>query len=739
MIEHTQAHSNDNESSSFRDSNTAILESSSSNDKSPFCSLEDAQNVFSLSSSSSSSNSSSSSGGERRLSRDESLLESASTQADAGIAGTELTDLLHNGHYSTIWKTKNPNRIVKAFKHSELYQNSYEIYCKLKSHKSFLEFFHSPPSLQLNLVLEFASAGTLHNYLNQTTFTWPVLFGMIDDLVRGVAFLHNEQPSIVHFSLTDTSILITGESRAKICDFSHAMLFESGGVEPFNGCKAPRPTSNNLLLSRVHNSARHQFCYRAPELFKCDETNMNNSNSDEYSVNSGLITESTAKHTDIYSLALLLWQLASRCSDLYQGIPVPEHRRPYELELGTLPGREQIRVLVSKHRARPLFPDIWKDSNPALKLLKETIAEAWDPEPEARLTALCIAERVCELPFLWSKHRSDMMIACGLAESDFRDHSQKASVASAATTHVRKEIRYIVNEFQKIQPECGHTNKENKSNRVQAVVVGVEKNMNWATVNKVPLFQSPKVTVPLQPHQSRNLCIERNLMKKDAHNMGKEDKLLHQGEKFQYEKRSNNHTVQSQYKTLNTTVVPGVYSRMGGASDSQTQDRNLFAMSSYDTPTEFAADSQPSSHGTAGGGGNHQPSLGFAVAPIQLNVQNCIDDDHNSAAESRNHRTIIKNCNIQRERTCRHLSSSGGGGNLSQKSSSKSLFTLLRSRLMAISTLTMIKSNKISADPGRANNNSNNNNNNNNVTTIDPQQTKLLHFDSMTVSPALIL
>lgn len=40
--------------------------------------------------------------------------------------------------------------------------------------------------------------------------------------------------------------------------------------------------------------------------------------------------------------------------------------------------------------------------------MKETIEECWDADAEARLTALCVEERISDLPNLWAheaKHR----------------------------------------------------------------------------------------------------------------------------------------------------------------------------------------------------------------------------------------------------------------------------------------------------------------------------------------------
>lgn len=69
---------------------------------------------------------------------------------------------------------------------------------------------------------------------------------------------------------------------------------------------------------------------------------------------------------------------------------------------GHHPSFEQMQVLVSRHKARPLFPEQWRDWT-AVRLVRETIEDCWDQDAEARLTALCVEERLHELPSLWDR------------------------------------------------------------------------------------------------------------------------------------------------------------------------------------------------------------------------------------------------------------------------------------------------------------------------------------------------
>lgn len=64
--------------------------------------------------------------------------------------------------------------------------------------------------------------------------------------------------------------------------------------------------------------------------------------------------------------------------------------------LGLHPTFEQMQVLVSRNKARPLLEGNLVD-RAGVRLIKETMEDCWDADAEARLTALCIEERLSEL------------------------------------------------------------------------------------------------------------------------------------------------------------------------------------------------------------------------------------------------------------------------------------------------------------------------------------------------------
>ena len=65
---------------------------------------------------------------------------------------------------------------------------------------------------------------SLHMFLkSKVDITLSIKLQILLDVVRGVRYLHNEKPAIVHRDLTADNILVDGESTAKICDFGNSI------------------------------------------------------------------------------------------------------------------------------------------------------------------------------------------------------------------------------------------------------------------------------------------------------------------------------------------------------------------------------------------------------------------------------------------------------------------------------------------------------------------------------------
>lgn len=198
---------------------------------------------------------------------------------------------------------------------------------------------------------------------------------------------------------------------------------------------------------------------------------------------------------DVYALGLILWELCTRCYDWYpQGLTMPKYSLPYENEIGKHPSYEQVQVLVSRHKARPLFPTGW-GGGPAAKIARETCEDCWDHDAEARLTSLCAEERIHEMSNLPLRGR----------------HNGGASSPPLSTTNL------LAPGAQAQSLEFVTTDNNHKH------VVGILKSVNRhryaegtdpAVLNLVSpssLKNREIFSQQIQPFQGRNPCMERNL------------------------------------------------------------------------------------------------------------------------------------------------------------------------------------------------------------------------------------
>lgn len=542
---------------------------------------------------------------------------STSICLSSALEGLSFEELVGRGKYGQVWRgqlqngTGTPTTVaIKVV--SEANKRYLVNECRIYSlHRAFAdessmaryygysERLADDGKREYCMAIEYGHQGSLYAYLHQQTLDWTALCRLIKSLAQGLAYLHTEQtstsgkdergkkvmqkPSIVHRDMCSRNVIVKGDGSCMIVDFQFAVPFLNN-----------KPLFLDSEFSTVgHRSGQSSVVgtlrYLAPELLD-GAINLSDA-------------ESALKQADVYALGLIFWEVASRCTDLYQGIDVPPYQAPFQLETASaINGQlqtvtfDQMRVLISRNKARPLFPDIWKDSNPAIRLLKETISECWDQEPEARLTALCIKERLADLPSLWRKFKSETASCCVVsslqqlksiqntlngqgcsakAESSHAGcssavhHHLKSSPSStllndslsesssypSSTCYINKfenSLHYKHNghhhllhhpyhkhHFYQINlTAAGGSGTNNGNSKKMDLNSNVEKSMHANLVaassahgtSNVSQMLLPKVTLPLQPHQERNLCIERNLMldTSDEH-----DGLLEQGLKFQ--------------------------------------------------------------------------------------------------------------------------------------------------------------------------------------------------------------
>jgi len=317
------------------------------------------------------------------------------------LENLKLDSLLSRGRYGEVYKAV-LNDATVAVKmlcppYRQYYYSEKEILSlPLMQHPSIVEYFgarerYSKPdgssSWQFVIVTSYMPLGSLSGYLKNSTVDWFVLCRMAQSIVTGIAHLHTEimdgdkvKPTIAHRDINSRNILVRDDLTCCICDFGFAMKIVSARLA--DATAATDDVEEHASLADVGT-----LRYMAPEVL-------------EGSVNL-YDCKSSLTQVDIYAFGLVLWEVGTRCHELYQGLPTPEYQLPFEQEVGLHPTFEEMQVLVSRNKARPMFPDTWKDTNQAMKTMKDTIEECWDQDAEARISAVCVEERIREMAMLW--------------------------------------------------------------------------------------------------------------------------------------------------------------------------------------------------------------------------------------------------------------------------------------------------------------------------------------------------
>ncbi|XP_037700912.1 LOW QUALITY PROTEIN: anti-Muellerian hormone type-2 receptor [Choloepus didactylus] len=232
------------------------------------------------------------------------------------------------------------------------------------------------------LVLELHPKGSLCHYLTQHTSDWGSSLRMALSLAQGLAFLHEEhwqngqyKPGIAHRDLSSQNVLIREDGSCAIGDLGLALVLP-GLTQP----PAWAPTQPRGPAAIMEAGTQR---YMAPELL--DKT------LDLQDWGSAL------RQADVYSLALLLWEILSRCLDLQPGNRPPPFQLAYEAELGSTPTTCELWALAVEEKRRPYIPSTWFSFTTEAGGLRELLEDCWDADPEARLTAECVQQRLATL------------------------------------------------------------------------------------------------------------------------------------------------------------------------------------------------------------------------------------------------------------------------------------------------------------------------------------------------------
>lgn len=342
--------------------------------------------------------------------------------------------------------------------------------------------------MEYMLVLSLADLN-LHEYLRDNIINFSIYSRMAISIARGLSHLHTKiqkadmvKMCICHRDLNSRNILVKPDLSCCLCDFGFAMKV-NGSHYVHQGEMILAETKSIYEVGTLR--------YMAPEILE-GAVNLRD-------------CETSLKQIDVYSLGLVLWELCMRCHDYYPPeMMTPPYKAPYEAEIGVHPSFDQMRSLVLQHKARPMFPPFW-GGGPAAHASQEICEDLWDHDPDARLTSLCVEERLIEIASL--KPRS---------------HYVSASTPLNTTNYIQPPPVFS------ISPLRGHSVPPNHQ-----IIAHVEQTCD--TILSSPSSESNRV-VPIknrdffgqqiQQFQGRNLCLERNLVQIHQSDQSNDDKPI---------------------------------------------------------------------------------------------------------------------------------------------------------------------------------------------------------------------
>ncbi|XP_077947158.1 bone morphogenetic protein receptor type-2 isoform X3 [Gasterosteus aculeatus] len=320
------------------------------------------------------------------------VMEAANTHGAVDLDHLQLLELIGRGRYGTVFRGSLNERCiaVKLFSsaHRHNFCNERSIHgLPLLQHPHLAGFLGAEERAAADgrpeflILMEFYPQGCLSGFLSHHTVDWSTCCRMTHGVTRGLAFLHTElykgdqyKPAVAHRDVTSRNVLVRSDLSCVLADFGLSMRLT--GSRPCH-----HGDEDTVAISEV-GTVR----YMAPEVLG-GALNLRD-------------CESALKQVDVYALGLLYWESFRRCSHLFPGDPVPEYQLAFQEELGNHPSFEEMQILVGKEKFRPKFPEAWKDNSLALRSLKETMEDCWDQDAEARLTAQCAEERLCDLTLL---------------------------------------------------------------------------------------------------------------------------------------------------------------------------------------------------------------------------------------------------------------------------------------------------------------------------------------------------
>ncbi|EDW57262.1 bone morphogenetic protein receptor type-1B [Drosophila virilis] len=296
----------------------------------------------------------------------------------------QMVRLVGKGRYGEVWlaKWRDERVAVKTFftteeaswfRETEIYQTV------LMRHENILGFIAADIKgngswTQMLLITDYHEMGSLHDYLSTSVINPQKLQLLAFSLASGLAHLHDEifgtpgKPAIAHRDVKSKNILVKRNGQCAIADFGLAVKYISE-------------------LDEIHiaqNTRVGTRRYMAPEVLS---QTLNPQQFEEF------------KRADMYSVGLVLWEIARRCYTPISGTKTTtceDYALPYHDVVPSDPTFDDMHAVVCAKGYRPPIPLRWQEDD-VLATVSKIMQECWHPNPTVRLTALRVKKTLGRL------------------------------------------------------------------------------------------------------------------------------------------------------------------------------------------------------------------------------------------------------------------------------------------------------------------------------------------------------
>jgi len=213
----------------------------------------------------------------------------------------------------------------------EEFKKEFEILSAIR-HKNIVFFYGAAMQPRLCMVMEYCTRKSLHHVMKESSLVinWSKALSMCKETCMGLNALHSNKPQILHRDLKSLNLLVTQEWHIKLCDFGLSRMVNA---------------ENMATMKQM----RGTFAYCDPEVY-----------------NGGTFSGAS----DIYSLAIIMWEIVNR-------IMKGKYEGPYS-EFKNLTYDFQIIIQAAKEHVRPTIP---KDTP---QCVVDLITQCWNKSQAGR-------------------------------------------------------------------------------------------------------------------------------------------------------------------------------------------------------------------------------------------------------------------------------------------------------------------------------------------------------------------